>query len=191
MTIICVKNGVMAADTAIYDGDLRVGSQRKIFRSRHGWLAAFAGKCSLDACFNAWLDHGDINKPLEIDEEESGFGGLVLLPSGVLHRVDNEGSVFPSAGRFAAEGYCRIFAFGCLCAGASAEAAVSLCIAHHDGCGGDVQVERLNAFPVEEQRIIWTNPVTGDSIALPLSQKPTNPVFVMQQPHDPKDYPAL
>lgn len=140
MTVIACRAGVMAADTAVWQGSLMVGHTRKIHRLRNGSLFGGSGyRPVIQACL-AWLNNeGERPEPVEDGE----FGALILGLDGLL-RVDCRFRQYDSSvGDFAAEGAHTEFMVGAMMAGASAELAVQLAIHVGDNAGGEVQVERL------------------------------------------------
>jgi hypothetical protein len=137
----------MAADTARFDGQgrYRTGSVQKILRMDHGGLFAAAGVVTAaHAAFEllrAWMPGAKL-EPLS--ERDRDFGGVMLLPGGDVYRVWHDLTPIRATEGFVAEGYAEEMAIGAMEAGATAEEAVRICIRRSSGCGGDVQVERLD-----------------------------------------------
>lgn len=142
MTIICVRDGIMAADTGVFADDLLLAYQRKIVRGPSGSLAAAAGPFNLAAKFRSWIESGE-ESALGINTAEEMFGALILRPSGDILQVGHDSAVIEVFAPFFAEGRGRSFAMGAMAAGASAEEAARLCIEKVENCGGEVQVEHL------------------------------------------------
>lgn len=141
MTVIACRDGVMAADTAVWCGDVLAGHTRKIIRLPDGRLFAPAGdRPVIDACCD-WLNGGMV-RPGPVQECE--FGALLLAPDGIW-RVDYRFNLYRSVGDFAVEGAHDEFLMGALAAGASAAEAVRLAIMYGRRAGGDVQTETLAA----------------------------------------------
>ena len=139
MTVIVCRDGVMAADSAVWQGSIIAGHTEKIHRLRDGRLFGGAGqRPSLLAC-RQWLN-GEAEKPAD---EEVGMFGAILLGPGALHKIDHCFRIYDAAATWAVEGAHSEFLLGALMAGASAEEAVRLAIIVGDSAGGDVQVERL------------------------------------------------
>lgn len=139
MTVIVVRDGVMAADTASWCGQIIVAHRNKIRRLHDGRLFAGTGeRASADACFD-WLD-GRAEKPPP--EERDAFAALILGPGGI-ERVDYKFRTHADNQEFAFAGAHGELLFGALAAGASAEEAVRIAIRYGDSAGGEVQVERL------------------------------------------------
>lgn len=144
MTIICYRDGVMAADTAAIADGIRQSSSFKIIRSQHGVLAACAGSSADCYKFERWFQDGSDPFRFKISlEEEGSFGGIFVLSDGQVHRVTYKGDIYPVYAKFHAEGSAYQFALGALAAGCSAEETVKLCIEHCQGVGGPVQIEVL------------------------------------------------
>lgn len=138
MTIVVYRDGVMAADTACWTGDIMVGHRRKIVRSPAGHLAGGAGESTLTERFRAWVCAGC---PGDLPDLSGDFNGLLVQPDGTCARVRQ--SVTPLDAPYYAIGIGEDVAAGALAMGATAEQAVRVAIACHAYCGGDVQVERL------------------------------------------------
>lgn len=139
MTVIACKDGVMAADTGIWQGLLVCGYASKIVRLPDGGLFAACGAHAAAVLCAEWLA-GEREKPEP--EEEGSFGALMLSPNGIWH-VDYKLRIYKSPSAIAAEGSHTEFLLGAMYAGASAEEAVRLAIKHGDCAAGEVQVEYL------------------------------------------------
>jgi hypothetical protein len=161
VTIICVKDGVVAADGSSWLADVLLQiDARKIVRSIDGALGGSAGNTSETAIFRRWfattssLDERSALRPKDdplVLDDKSGFAAMWLEPDGEVWQMDYDGRPY-SVGREAqALGVAWRFALGAMCAGLSAEQAVRLCIERHGGVGGEVFVERL--APVEEPSV--------------------------------------
>lgn len=145
MTIIAYRDGVMAADTAVWRGDYVSGFSRKICRLPDGGLAAASGAMSVAEWFLSKMETtGDLSSP-PVDPDNSGFGFLICRLDGTVFHGDlNMISLLVKA-QWHTLGRSSGFTAGCLAAGASAEDAVRLTLEWTDAGRGDVQVERLNA----------------------------------------------
>ncbi len=142
MTIICVRDGIMAADSGTFVGDLRTTQSRKINRAPDGTLGAAAGITADCLRFQAWIAGGFAEgafNPVEAD-----FAALILTPDGQVFDYQY-GTRIPSTFGYAALGGPWPFAQGAMAAGASAERAVELAIEFCNGCAGPVQVERVGS----------------------------------------------
>ena len=60
MTIITYRNGVMAGDTIVIEGDLRVGCTTKVRKMTDGTLAGMAGSFNAVEAFFAWVEAGHL-----------------------------------------------------------------------------------------------------------------------------------
>lgn len=141
MTVIAVKNGIMAADTGIWQGGIVVGHRRKIVRLNDRRLFAACGqRASTIACAD-WLNSGGLgDKPP--DENVNEFAGVILAPDGVFI-VDHLHRIFPSASLIVAEGAHHEFVMGAMLAGATAQEAVRMAIERGDSAAGEVDAEWL------------------------------------------------
>lgn len=132
----------MAADSAVYLGNIRVGSFQKIVRRDDGALASAAGTTSICERFNEWFVNG-CQSPFDPKDDDKDFSAIIVHPDGHVQKVGHQGDHFSIRASFYALGFAQDFALGAMAAGASAEDAVRLCLQWHDGCGGTVQVESL------------------------------------------------
>lgn len=140
MTVIVCRDDVMAADTAIWRGNVIIGYRQKIKRLHDGRLFAGSGVSGVILHCCDWLD-GLVEKPAPVSDGD--FDGLILGADGAL-RVDYGFRVYETAQNdFAFAGSHSELLLGALAAGASAEEAVRIAIKYGDAAGGEVQVERL------------------------------------------------
>ena len=154
MTIICYKDGVLAADsgTTGASGGFCSCNVMKITRSPSGWLGGFAGRGATATKFLNWLERRD-DDPAEgpdltnTKDEETGEG-LLVDPTGSLYWLSSDGVITPMQNEFAAIGSAEGFALGAMHAGASAEEAVRLVIENCNYCWGPIETLALD--PLEE-----------------------------------------
>lgn len=148
VTIIAYKDGVMAADTATFQGDLKIARTSKIVRRADGALAGASGRTGTIQKFNVWFLAGASG---EFDPkcEEDGFMAIMISAAGIVSKMNFAGEIYSVYAPFYANGAPEDFALGAMAAGASAEEAVKLCIEYSDGCGGDVQVEEIGEHKVD------------------------------------------
>ena len=140
MTIICVKDNIMAADSGIRAGYCVFPSAiPKIYRLVDGGLLGCAGNIHDSARLRYWagMKFSKASKPILEDVQF-----LWLKPDGTLTEGDKNG---PGALRLQplAIGFPSEYAQGTLDAGASAEQAVLLTIQKTTAAWGEVQVETL------------------------------------------------
>lgn len=140
MTIICVRNGIMAVDSLISADGLKTGSLKKWRAVKDDVGGGFVAGCGL--CSHAIeliekiAEYGIPTHCPSIDKSVSAFW---LKANGKLHIVENGGSYCPD-GEFFAEGSGREFAYGAMAMGASAYQAAKLTCEHKLGCGGPVHL---------------------------------------------------
>ncbi len=162
MTIIAIKNSIIAADGAVFcQHMIDAASVRKINRSTDGALGACAGP--LGACLyfrNQFLNSTEHHRTpgnvfvadLKTLLGDSDFQAIWLEPTGEIRRMRENGLVSGCGETMAAVGTSEEFAMGAMRAGASAEEAVRLCIEHTVYAAGEIQVESLEpANPVEQE----------------------------------------
>jgi hypothetical protein len=144
MTIICYRDGIMAADSAAFSGSVRVSTSVKIIRTRNGALFAAAGACSDTQAVGKWAQNDFEGDPPALTHSEDGdFAALYVKPSGDVLRLYTSLIPIPSYADFHAEGCCLEMATGAMGAGASAEEAVRVCLQYGQGVGTPIQVESL------------------------------------------------
>ena len=141
MTIICYRDGILAADSAIWQGDVIVGHREKIRRLQDGRLFAAAGASPLIQAVGDWLE-GSAPAPRIPEAEEWDILGIILGEAGPM-LIDRTLNAYPMPGNFVAIGRGESFAMGALACGAGAEEAVKLCIEKTAFCAGTVQIESL------------------------------------------------
>lgn len=163
MTIICYRDGVMAADGGAFWSDIRVArARRKIVRLPSGGLAAATGATIFIQKFEMYLrgyDTGvlqggdNVHGVLGIKgETRDEFYGMIVRPDGSVIGIDHESDVvlLERDSAIFAMGAAADMAYGAMLAGASAEEAVRICVANHAYAAGEVQVERLDAGRVAD-----------------------------------------
>lgn len=142
MTAIAYRDGVLAADTAGWYGDIVYWHFSKIFRFSDGTLFAAMGQAEYwDAFVKGRIKN---EEPTEIPEKDEDFYGILILPCGKVQFLGrsfkpHDAGVAP----FYAIGAHVEFLTGAMAAGASAEEAVRLCIEYCAHAAGEVRIERL------------------------------------------------
>lgn len=150
MTVIAYRNGVLAADSQLSDGDgNKIANCFKIKKVK-GWLLGAAGDFAPTEAFMAKFDPQSILKkqyvPIYAGAPRDGeeFESMVVSPSGRIYEVSTSGIFGPikSYGYYAI-GCGSLIAFGAMAAGADAVGAVKAAIRHSTSCGGRVQKIKL------------------------------------------------
>lgn len=144
MTAIAIRNGVIAADSSRWHGELCFGTCQKVFRLKAGALLTGAGNEATILAMYHWIDAGmpSDRVPGE-DTSEDGFTVFWLTRFNELMRFDDSTNYVSEPAPFIAAGMHSDFLMGAMAAGASAEQAVTLAIAHCAFARGPIQVERL------------------------------------------------
>lgn len=158
MTAIAYRDGVMAADTQLSGGDFPRGLVLKIARSPKGTLGAAAGFAGECARLRRWVEDGEVddwiaerlarNINAPFGDEPERFGAIIATAAGRVICLDHRGRAIEHDAPFHVEGSAEAILLGAMAAGASAEQAVRIAIEYDVGCGGPVQVERINAPPL-------------------------------------------
>lgn len=145
MTVIAYRDGIMAADTAMWDGGdgerLAVSNITKIKRLPDGGLIACTGRTPDIAKVHEWL-RKDGPKPAPFDKD--CFGAMLVRPDGSVWNMSSDLDIYPAGeAPCYAEGGHRHFMMGAMMAGASAREAVEMAMKFGDCGAGMVQVEML------------------------------------------------
>lgn len=135
MTTIAWDGEVLAADSQITSGEMRVGHYRKIGK-RGRVLFGASGEQGLAQRFIAWCAGGFNGDPPEMTKGGSSASGLVILGDRILTFSDT--GIDTVHGPYYAQGSGSPFAYGALAAGATAGDAVRAAIKHDCGSGGYV-----------------------------------------------------
>jgi ATP-dependent protease HslVU (ClpYQ) peptidase subunit len=159
MTIIALRNGVLATDTAVYRSDIRVGTKEKVFRvkSRDGVVLGYVTGSGSMSIIEAFAGHCQG----KVDELSSG---RALQPppypdmseaTGILiggHKrwgiwIAEKGGFFraPKA-EFYAWGSGSGFAFGAMYSQSTSVNAVAAAIAFDPWCGGEIKHYDVSQF---------------------------------------------
>ena len=152
MTIICIKDGIMAADTGYVIDDIVASTKAsKLTKIMKGVEeGGIFGACGFtQECQEAakWAKDGlEGQIPETFQDFEEDFLGVFLLPSlgpDKIMRIEGKGKTSIIPIDFHAIGGCDDFAYGALAAGKSAVETVHLCIKHTRMAYGDVHWMKL------------------------------------------------
>lgn len=142
MTVIVYRDGVMAADTAGWCGDVRINTDEvKIHRTATGLLIGCAGSLPEIEAFRKWADGGF--HPADKPEPAESFGSLCVSPDGTIIKYAPNFRSYTWKGDWAVEGAHEEFLCGALAAGATAVQTVELAIKHMAYAAGQITVLRL------------------------------------------------
>ena len=144
MTVIACKDGVMAADTGSWHGNVKPGGRAtKIVRLADGSLFGAAGWKPTILVAREWLNAGMplADRPDKADDDD--LSGIMLKTDMSIWNINHRFELYPSDAEIDAVGSHTEFLYGAMLAGASAEEAVRLAIKHCNGAAGEVQVERI------------------------------------------------
>lgn len=144
MTAIAYKDGIMAADGAVWSGCVALSfTDKKITRLQDGSLAGCAGDTGSIVKFLHWARGGFETGKLPPMKKE--FAAIVAKLDGTVMEFDsNQGFAEISHFTFAAKGYADEFLYGAMAAGATAEEAVRSACERCAYIGGEVQVVPLH-----------------------------------------------
>lgn len=150
MTTVAYRDGVIAADTGVSIGAIRIGTYHKIVRHRDGGLAGICGGAPFAAKFLKWVR---TNEEIDIDDlpsfHDNGNGngngdemerGILILPANPqLVWVYEPKGWFDLACPYYAMGAGREISMGVMWKDGSAIEAVRACIAHDSDTFGLVE----------------------------------------------------
>ena len=159
MTTIAYKDGVIAGDTMVWEGQTATGHAAKVGRLPDGSLWGFAGMSKDLSRLKPWL-LCPIGNPVEIDKESSL---MIVLTDGRVMFYEENGFLETKA-PFHAFGSGSDIAMGAMWAGATAQLAVAAAIDMNAYTAGDVMSFALGkepeVGPVEEE-------FTDEELAIP------------------------
>lgn len=147
MTTIAIRDGIMAADTAVFEGAVYAGIISKIVKARDGSLVGASGKAA--ACWD-YIHRAQVesDKPMQIGEDASA---LIIKPDGSVWCIEAGGPPFRIEGPFHATGPGAGVAIGAMAAGATAEEAVEIACRYDKASRAPVETLRLNERELTEE----------------------------------------
>lgn len=145
MTVIIIKDGIMASDSLVTQGDIRLGSTIKL-HDLGDFVVGAAGSVSDIAAFILWLRDGSPeDKKPALTKDSDGFTALIYRRSTkTVHYADESYVLSPIYATEHAIGSGGEVARGALCMGATAREAVKAAIKHVVTCGGAVKTIKLD-----------------------------------------------
>ena len=146
MTVIAIKDGVLACDSGIFAGGVYVGSVTKAARMSNGNVIGAAGEYGAISPFLAQCEGGhDADLPDDLPKDS---WALMLSASGGIYCLDGpHKGWFVIDAPFAALGSGANIAIGAMAAGASAERAVEIACEWAEGCRGPVRIFKAGERP--------------------------------------------
>ena len=142
MTIIVYRDGKIAADSGVSNGDNTFASMTKIARNNAGDLVGAGGDAGFAYQFLEWFKDGENGKhPLlrDIQSERVYDKAAIFRASGIWEIFEPPGKHIVR-GPYYAFGSGKPEALGALWMGATAEQAVAAAISLDNGCWGDIIV---------------------------------------------------
>lgn len=146
MTVIAYRDGIVAADTSSWTGDIKFSCGAKIHRLKDGSLVGAAGWLPVINRAIEWLDAGaDPKQKPAPASDKTDIDMIWVRPGSGIWYVHENFEVWRSEVQdMAAAGSHHEFVVGAMLAGASAPAAVQLAIDHCKYAGGRVVWERID-----------------------------------------------
>lgn len=131
MTTIAYRDGILAADTSVWDRGCYVGQVTKIFAAPCGLIGGVSGDLGDSVALRDWLLAGAENDPPEFKHDDSE--GVLIHPTGKVEWAGSKRRRVEIVSDFYALGSGFRIAFGAMAAGASAVRAVEICCDLDDG----------------------------------------------------------
>ena len=125
MTTIVYRDGVLAADTAIFDRGCYCGPTIKAYRAPSGVVGAAAGSLVDCLMFRDWLLGGQADPVPSFKSSDSE--GIFINAPGQIMWLGNEQKLTHIMSEYIALGSGFRIAMGALAAGVTAERAVEIC----------------------------------------------------------------
>lgn len=135
MTVICLRDGIMAGDTEASCDGMATGRFRKIHRLKGGCVVGMCGTIGEMAAWLSWAENG-FKKGRRPKTDDLTV--MIADPDGDVCFVEGNGAAFILEGPFHAIGSGQWVAVGAMEAGASAEEAAKAACKHVHGCSEPV-----------------------------------------------------
>lgn len=135
MTTIAVKDGVIAADSLVSAGGVKLGERSKIIK-HNATILATAGEMQYAEVVSDWVRGGMKERRPHVGETFVA----ILIKQGRVFFMDTNLCPYEIEAPFHAIGSGREFALGAMAAGASAEQAVAIAAQLDTNTGGDITV---------------------------------------------------
>lgn len=170
MTVIAVKDGVMAADTQATDDSGMKVPCRKLYKMPNGALIGGSGS---DQCIQRFIACILEGTKFELSKEEKDdFHTLILMPDGSLFEFEDENGWRVYDNEFGyAIGSGKTVATTAMFLGRSAEQAVEVAKVLAQGCGGGT--DSLSIYGTPRGRSIKVEVIRPD-ILFPVIKEPDN-----------------
>jgi hypothetical protein len=151
MTVIVYRDGVMAADTADWIGNIAYTFDvEKVIRLSDGSLLGAAGDAGDIQAFHRWASEGFL--PVEPkDKAQDAFSAMIVRPDGTIWSYDKTWRPERVFGDWYGCGAHVEFINGLMVAGIDAIGAVELAIKHCAFAAGRVYALKLQDAPAEEE----------------------------------------
>jgi|SRR5579872_1322793 len=139
MTVIAYRDGIVAADSAAFNGDRRTGTVDKLTKLKDGSVLAMLGGLGEASRLAAWVIAGCKG------EQPLGDEGAVVVfrRGGVIDIYEKGTKQIATRAPFQSFGAGADMAFGAMAAGATAEEAIAVACEHHVWCGLPVRAVAL------------------------------------------------
>lgn len=127
MTTIIYRDGVLVADTAIFDRGCYCGEATKIFKRDDGTMYGVAGAIGDLARFHGWMIGGEPPDAKPSFDPQNDSEAIVIRPDGTVEWWGAADQAVTITGDFFAIGSGFRIAMGALAHGATAEEALAIC----------------------------------------------------------------
>ena len=155
MTTIAYRDGVLAADSLLTDGNLICGSVSKLATSKHGAIGGAVGRLERTLEFLRWLETFDVDRRNpDVAPVAEGADGLIISPKERIFLWTGGKQLVVLDAPFAAIGSGAKVAMGAMAAGATAEQALRICRDYDIYTGGRIVTLRVDADSSPQTRSI-------------------------------------
>ena len=145
MTTIVYRDGILVADTSVWDRGCYVGQIVKVWGLSDGRLAGASGPMGECALFRDWFLAG-ASEDFPDRIKNDNFEGMIFSPDGDITWYGNERAPVHVVGEYHAIGSGFRIALGAMAAGASAERAMEIVGCIDDGTRAPFTVLRHAEF---------------------------------------------
>lgn len=141
MTVVCYKDGILAADSQMSAGDAIVTLSFKKLAKGPGVIGGFSGRANNIPTYRKWVKKGAKKKDIPSKNTDGMIirgtkkdPKIYIVDDGLLIRIYDKTHAVGSGANVA---------LGAMSAGASAQEAVRITMKHNHSCGGKVMTVTL------------------------------------------------
>ena len=140
MTTIAYRDGILAADTAIFDRGVYCGATQKIVRAPDGTMGGGAGALGEVKAALQWIKNGATGDPPKLSDDSEV---IVIRPDGSVWWLGSGSEWTQINAEYVAIGSGFRIALGAMAAGATAQRAIEICADLDNMTRRPICIERL------------------------------------------------